>query len=117
MVDPQCAAVAGKAGGNEWTIDGAPNVSSRTVGFLPHGDMIAEVKIETSGFDASIGHSTGVNVALMSKSGTNQYHDTLNELHMQDRWNAMEFKPRQPYYQKIAAAESAGNAAPEAATD
>ena len=69
------------------------------------------MKIETSGFDASVGHTSGMSVSLMSKSGTNQLHGTASELHIQDRWVAMNFFSRQLYYKNIAAAEASGDTA------
>ena len=48
-------------GGNEFLIDGVPNTGrNRRVATMPHTDALQEFKIETSGFEASIGHGTGV---------------------------------------------------------
>src|SRR5216684_1767325 len=44
-------------GQNEWSIDGAPNLGSGGIAFTPFTDQIAEYKIETTSFDASVGHS------------------------------------------------------------
>ncbi|MEK7406334.1 MAG: carboxypeptidase-like regulatory domain-containing protein [Acidobacteriota bacterium] len=105
--------VAGAVGGNEWSIDGAPNTGSggRIAAHLPHADTISEMKVETSGFEASIGHTTGLVVALMSKAGTNQYHGAASNMHFQTRWNATPFFARQLYYRRIAEAEAAGDKA------
>ena len=96
---------------NEWNVDGVSNTGSngRTVGYLPHADEISEMKVETSGFDASAGHATGVFVSLMTKSGTNSYHGSASNIHEQTRWNATPFFTRQLYYKNIAAAAAAGN--------
>ena len=46
-------------GGTEWSIDGAPNNGrDGLVASSPYADTVSEVKIETSNFDASSGHST-----------------------------------------------------------
>jgi len=104
--------VDGGVGGNEWALDGAPNMGlNRSVAYVPHSDTIAEMKMETSGFDASIGHTTGVMVTMISKTGTNRYHGTLSDIHVQDRWNALNFFERQLYYRNLADAQDRGDQA------
>src|SRR5215471_677630 len=62
----------GVQGGNEFTIDGAPNMSNaRGVGFSPPSDAISEFKVQTNAFDAQTGHTAGAVVNLALKSGTN----------------------------------------------
>ena len=62
----------GVQGGNDFTIDGAPNLSNaRGVGFSPPSDAIAEFKVQTNAFDAQAGHTAGAVVNLALKSGTN----------------------------------------------
>ena len=47
-------------GGNNYTIDGATNNgSSRRIAASPNSDMIQEMRVESSNFDASVGHGTG----------------------------------------------------------
>jgi len=65
----------GVQGGNEFAIDGAPNVSNaRGVGFSPPSDAIAEYLVQTNAFDARSGHTAGAVVNLAIKSGTNSLH-------------------------------------------
>ena len=65
----------GVQGGNEFTLDGAPNVSNaRGVGFSPPSDAIAQFKVQTNAFDASAGHTAGAIVNVAIKSGTNALH-------------------------------------------
>src|SRR4030095_5483586 len=65
----------GVQGGNEFSIDGAPNLSNaRGVGFSPPSDAIAECKVQTNAFDAQSGHTAGAVVNLALKSGTNALH-------------------------------------------
>src|SRR5206468_12394345 len=65
----------GTQGGNEFSIDGAPNPSNaKGVGFSPPSDAIAEFKVETNAFDAQSGHTAGAVVNLAIKSGTNALH-------------------------------------------
>ena len=72
----------GAKGGNDFTIDGAPNVVSwqqvnyggGRVGYSPPADSIAEFRVTTNDFDAQQGHTAGANVNLALKSGGNNFH-------------------------------------------
>ncbi|HSP17823.1 MAG TPA: TonB-dependent receptor [Thermoanaerobaculia bacterium] len=76
----------GAQGGNEFTLDGAPNRVSPNnsqsgnnngvVGFSPPSDAIAEFKVQTNSFDAQQGHTAGATVNLALKSGTNSFKGT-----------------------------------------
>src|SRR5438093_376744 len=102
--------VGGNVGGNEWSIDGVPNDGpSRRTAYMPHADQVMEFKVETSNFDASIGHTTGVGVSMMTKAGTNGLHGSITEEHWQQRWNGTPFFVKQLYYRNIAAAEAKGD--------
>ncbi len=97
-----------RVGGNQFALDGALTSGiNRISGHLPHTDTIAEMKLETSGFDATIGQTTGLVVSMLSKSGTNQFHGSASNVHSQNRWNGTPFFTRKLYYQNIAAAEAA----------
>jgi hypothetical protein len=98
-------------GQNEWSIDGAPNLGSGGVAFTPFTDQIAEYKIDTTSFDASVGHSIGLSVAFSTKSGTNSLHGSATEQYWNTRWNAASFFVKQKYFQTIDAANAAGNSA------
>ena len=64
----------GAQGGNEFTIDGAPNMSNaKGVGFSPPSGAISEFKVQTSAFDAQSGHTAGAVVNLALKNGTNSF--------------------------------------------
>lgn len=103
---------SGGVGGNEWSIDGTPNNGrDRKLAYVPAVETIQELKVDVGGFDATTGHTTGVNIVAMSKAGTNQLHGTLRELHSQGRWASVGFFRRQAYYRNIAAAEAAGDKA------
>jgi len=104
--------VGGNVGGNEYSVDGTPDGGNgRNIAYMPAPELIQEFKVETGNFDASMGHSTGVNVAMMTKSGTNDWHGQLRETHHQSRWEAMPFFTKRAYLQQIAQAEAAGNQA------
>jgi hypothetical protein len=102
----------GNVGGNEWSIDGAStNGTDRRVAVMPSPDIIDEFKIETSNFDASFGHSTGLNISMSTRPGANSLHGTATYQFMNQRWNAASFFVKQSRYQQIAAARAAGNIA------
>ena len=68
---------------NEFTIDGVSNTYSDgtapRVAFSPPQTAIGEFKIQTSVFDASIGHTLGAVVNVSSKGGTNAFHGEVHE--------------------------------------
>lgn len=63
---------------NEFNIDGVVNTFSDgtnvRVAFSPPQASLAEFKVQTSVFDASLGHTTGSVVNISTKSGTNEIH-------------------------------------------
>ena len=63
----------GAAGGNEFTLDGSPNMAGgRRVAFVPPAGAVQEFKVETATFDAQQGHTAGATVNVTMKAGTNQ---------------------------------------------
>src|SRR5512146_1583772 len=65
----------GVQGGNQFSIDGAPNQSNANgVGFSPPSDAIEQFRVQTNAFDAPTGHTAGALVNLAIKSGTNNLH-------------------------------------------
>ena len=68
---------------NEFTIDGVTNTfaagSNPRVAFSPPSTAVAEVKVQTSSFDASLGHSAGSVINTVTKGGTNTLHGELHE--------------------------------------
>ena len=102
----------GNVGGNEWSIDGASaNGTNRRTSFMPSPDVIDEFRIETSNFDASFGHATGINVSMSTKSGANAFHGSATYQYFNQRWNAVPFFVKKSRYEQIAAANAAGNTA------
>jgi hypothetical protein len=62
----------GAIGGNEFTLDGSPNMASgRRVAFVPPAGAVQTLKVETASFDAASGHTSGGTVNVALKSGTN----------------------------------------------
>ncbi|MDQ3651021.1 MAG: carboxypeptidase-like regulatory domain-containing protein [Acidobacteriota bacterium] len=103
---------AGGAGGTEFVLDGIPNsAGGRRAGFLPHQDAVDEVRVSSSEFDASEGHTAGATVSMVTKSGGNDYHGSLAWLHWQQRFNGTPTFTKSVYLQNLDAAEAAGNTA------
>jgi hypothetical protein len=66
-----------KRGGNEIMVDGIPNTVPQSGGialFVPSLDMVEEMKIHTTMFDSSLGHSNGGAINIVTRGGTNRYH-------------------------------------------
>lgn len=63
---------------NEFSIDGVTNVYSDGTAprgaFSPPQTALAEFKIQTSAFDASLGRTIGSTVNVSTKAGTNDFH-------------------------------------------
>jgi len=90
--------VNGALGGNDFTLDGAPNRvspnntqpgnNSGVVGFSPPSDAIAEFKVQTNAFDAASGHTAGATVNLALKSGTNNFRGSFAYFNRSDARSA-----------------------------
>ena len=63
---------------NEFVVDGVPNLKSYgVVQYEPMPEMVQEFRVLTSAYDASVGHYTGAQINIVTKSGTNSLHGTL----------------------------------------
>lgn len=88
----------GVQGGNEFTLDGAPNRvspnnfsagnNSGVVGFSPPSDAIAQFRVQTNAFDAQAGHTAGAVVNLALKSGTNDWKGAVSYFNRADSRSA-----------------------------
>jgi hypothetical protein len=84
----------GALGGNDFTLDGAPNRVSPNntapgnnngvVGFSPPSDAISEFKVQTNAFDAQAGQTAGASVNLALRSGTNAFHGAVGYFNRSD---------------------------------
>jgi hypothetical protein len=84
--------VDGSTGGNEFTLDGSPNMANgRRVAFVPPAGAVQEFKVETSSFDASSGHTTGANVNVTLKSGTNKLSGSGYDYYRSDKLASPDF--------------------------
>ncbi|MBI2687955.1 MAG: carboxypeptidase regulatory-like domain-containing protein [Acidobacteria bacterium] len=99
----------GGVGGNEWSMDGAStNGTDRRTAIMPSPDIVDEFKIETSNFDASFGHSTGLNVSMSTKAGTNGLHGSATYQYFNQRWNAASFFVKQSRWAQVATLRNSG---------
>jgi hypothetical protein len=73
-----------------YVIDGATNsiVSNGQIAYIPPMDSVAEVRVTTSAYDASIGRTAAGTVNLSLKSGTDAFHGVLYERNQNNFLNA-----------------------------
>ena len=82
----------GSTGGNEFTLDGSPNMASgRRVAFVPPAGAVQEFKVATASFDASEGHTAGAMVNVTLKSGTNRVKGETYYYKRDDKLSAPDF--------------------------
>jgi hypothetical protein len=89
----------GIVAGNEFLLDGAPvtGTNGGRAGFVPSSQAVGEMRVETSPFDASLGHTGGIFVSATTKAGTNLYHGSGFDQAQNYRWNATPFFTRENY--------------------
>ncbi len=83
---------------HEFTIDGASNVDTGDNGgthVTLNTDAIEEVKILTSNYQAEFGKAAGGQIAVTTKSGTNQWHGNARFFHRHEGLNANEYFNKQ----------------------
>lgn len=92
------AGVIGGVGSTEYTIDGATNNGqNRQLATSPNSDMIQEMRIETSNFDAAVGHGSGLGISMMTRAGTNQKRGTVNYQYWSNKLNGADFYKQQVF--------------------
>ena len=86
--------VAGSGGQNnnysvQYTLDGSydSNVSGQ-VAFVPPQDSIAEFRVQTNAYDASIGRQTGGTLNMVTKGGSKAFHGSVYEYNQNNTLNA-----------------------------
>src|SRR3982074_926877 len=83
-----------RANEHEFTIDGASNIDTGDNGgthVTLNTDAIEEVKILTSNYQAEFGKAAGGQIAIVTKSGTNQWHGNGRFFHRNESLNANEW--------------------------
>src|SRR5262249_1737171 len=74
-------------GRNEVILDGMPNTTaSGTFGFIPSVDSVEEVRVHTTMFDASYGHSNAGALSITTRGGTNELHGAA---YLFKRWESL----------------------------
>ncbi|MBI3950329.1 MAG: TonB-dependent receptor [Acidobacteria bacterium] len=58
---------------------------------VPAADTLEEFKVQTALYSAATGRNAGANIAVITKSGTNQFHGTAYEFLRNDVLNANDF--------------------------
>ena len=82
--------MVGGVGSNTYSIDGATNSGTgRRLAASPNADMIEEMRVESSNFDASVGHGLGLQISMLTKAGTSQYRGTGYYQFWTNRFNAL----------------------------
>ncbi len=79
-----------------WLLDGVDNFEriQNDIVVKPSVDGIAEIRVLTNDFDASIGRSANGVVSITTNSGTNAFHGTLYEYFRNDALDARNFFAR-----------------------
>jgi hypothetical protein len=73
----------GSSGHNRLTLDGIPDDPAERLsgasytGFVPSPEAVEEVKVQTSIFDAQIGHGNGTTTNTVIRNGTNKVHGAV----------------------------------------
>lgn len=95
-----------------FTLDGI-DINESTAGgsnftpLRPNPDSIQEFQIVTSNFTAELGRSSGAQVTMVTRSGTNQFHGNLFEYYQTPRFNAKSYtatllrQPKEQFVQHI----------------
>lgn len=82
---------AGVTNSNEFDIDGAANEGNTRGNIISmSGDMVEQVRTDTTAFDPAIGHTYGITVTETTKSGTNNLHGSGTYTYTNRRWAALD---------------------------
>jgi hypothetical protein len=99
----------GGVGSNNYSIDGATNSGSgRRIAASPNSDMIQEMRVESSNFDASVGHGTGLQISMSTKGGSNALRGTSNYQYWTNKINELNPNQRATFSTKAKALYDAG---------
>ena len=83
-----------RANEHEFTIDGASNVDTGNNGgthVTINTDAIEEVKVLTSNYQAEFGRASGGQIAVVTKSGSNEFHGGARFFHRNEGLNANDY--------------------------
>lgn len=82
----------------EFTIDGTPSMWGYYAAYSPPTEMVAEVKVQTATYDATIGRVPGGNVNMVLRSGTNRPHMVAQWFHTDQHLWGIDLFSRQWLY-------------------
>jgi hypothetical protein len=83
---------------SEFTMDGAPNdIHLHQQNYAASVDETKEVETEAAGFDATVGHTLGADMNVVSMNGTNNFHGTLRAEYEDLRWQPLNRTNRLAY--------------------
>ena len=78
---------------NNFLLDGFPNTKAGGyVSFIPPLDSVAEFRVQTNAYDASVERQAGSTVNMETKSGSKDYHGSLYEFNQNNFLNANLFQ-------------------------
>jgi hypothetical protein len=90
--------INGRGGGFNFSYDGVTNkdTGSNSGNYAaPALDSIAEVRVQTSNFQAEYGRSSGATITVVTRSGSKIFHGSAAYYKRDDAWNGNEFNRRQ----------------------
>ncbi|ODS59594.1 MAG: hypothetical protein ABS36_01310 [Acidobacteria bacterium SCN 69-37] len=87
----------GGAGQNNITMDGvsAMDTGSNTQMLNLNVEAIAEVKVLTQGYQAEYGRASGLQIAAVTKGGTNQFRGSVYDIEDNSDWNTNSWQNQQ----------------------
>ncbi len=87
-----------RSGNTEFTIDGTPSMWGTNAAFAPPTELVAEFKVQTAAYDASIGRSPGGNVNVVLRGGGNKPHLAIYWFHNNQHLQSLDLFQRQALY-------------------
>lgn len=89
------AAVGTRQGQTVESLDGMPSMQGGgATAIVPPPEILQEVKVATTPYDASQGHFTGAMINMVTKSGTNGFHGALVFWNTNTDLNALAYFPK-----------------------
>jgi hypothetical protein len=96
--------INGRSGGFNFSYDGVTNkdTGSNSGNYAaPALDSIAEVRVQTSNFQAEYGRSSGATITVVTRSGSKDFHGSAAFYKRDDAWNGNEYSRRQQCSQGV----------------
>ena len=87
----------GGGGSTNFQVDGIgmTDTGSNTIQFAMNVDAIAEVKVLTGSFQAEYGRASGMQIAAVTKSGTNRFQGAIYDVIRNSNWNSNSWANKQ----------------------